>query len=76
MEPISAILTVVSVIETLMKVAPVVVSGIADLKEFAVALYEKFTGNNITPEQRKELEDKIEALHIEFQAPIPSEDQQ
>jgi hypothetical protein len=64
------------VITTGIKVAPMVIQAVQDLKVFAVALVEKFTGKELTVEQRKEVEDSIDALHLEFQAPIPPEEEQ
>lgn len=76
MDAVTAIGLVITVVKTAIEVAPVVVQGIQDMKSFAVALFQKFTGKDITPEQRVELEAQIDNLHAQFQAPIPPEDQQ
>lgn len=76
MDPLTAIGLVTTVIKTAIEVAPVIIKGAGDLKVFGTALFEKFTGGKITPEQRAELEAKIEELHNEFQAPIPPESEQ
>ena len=76
MDITAAIALSVTVIETLIKVAPLAVQAIGDLKVFAVTLFERFTGQTITDEQRVELEASIDALHNEFQQPIPAESDQ
>lgn len=76
MDPLAAIGLVTSAVEVAMKVYPVIVQGVENLKPFAVALYEKYTGEPITPEQRNELEAKIDDLHLQFQQPIPPEEDQ
>lgn len=76
MDPIAAISLVTTAIETAIKVAPILIEGIKDLKTFGVALYEKYTGTAITPENRLLLETRIDELHTEFQKPIPAEEDQ
>lgn len=71
MDVANAIQLAIAAVETAVKVAPIIAQGIGDLKVYAVALFEKFSGNEITPKQRQELEDKIDMMHLEFQAPIP-----
>lgn len=76
MEPLTAIGLVVTVIKTAIEVAPSVAKAIGDMKPYAVALFQKFTGNKPTDEQRKMLEDQIDEMHNRFQRPIPPENQQ
>lgn len=72
----AALQIAITVIETLVKVEPVIVKGISDLTPFVTALVERFTGVPLTDEERTALEAKLDELHNQFQAPIPSEDQQ
>lgn len=76
MDATTALNLVTTVISTLVKVEPVIVQGITDLKPFASALYQKFTGQEISADERTALEAKIDELSAEFQQPIPPEDQQ
>ena len=64
--------TVLAVIDTLIKFEPVIVQTGTDLKPFAVALYQKLTGQDITDEQRTSLEAGVDALYAQFETPLPA----
>lgn len=73
MDAATAIATVLTVIRTASEVAPVIIEGISDLKAFAVALYQKFTGEDISADDLANLEAQIDALHAELQEPLPDD---
>lgn len=76
MDIVAAISLASTVIKTLIEVEPIVVKTVSDLKPFGVALVAKFTGKDLTSEQRTEVEAKLDELHVEFQKPIPAAEQQ
>ena len=76
MDPLTAITLVTGAIETAIKVAPIAIEGIDNLKTFGVALYEKYTGKVATEEEKVAIWNRIEDLHNRFQAPIPAEEDQ
>ena len=53
MDPVTAIGLIITVVQTAIKAAPVIISSIKDIKEFASDLFQKFTGKALTDEQRK-----------------------
>lgn len=63
--------TVLTVIEALMKFTPVIVQAGADIKPFAVALYQQLSGQTITAAQRAELEAGVDALFARLEVPLP-----
>lgn len=68
--------TVLTTIDLLSKWAPVIEKGISDLMPFAESLYNKLSGGKaMTDAERQVLRDKLEALHNEFQSPMPPEPQ-
>jgi len=66
-----ALATVLTVIETLTKLAPTFVSTWNDLKPFANQLYTQFKGGQPTDEELMELERQIDALADRLQQPLP-----
>ena len=66
-----ALTSVLTVIETLTKLAPVFVSTWNDLKPFATELYAQFKGTQPTPEELTELETQLDALAVRLQQPLP-----
>ena len=71
MDLATALATVLTVIKTLAEVEPILVQGVNDLKPFAVALYEKLTGQTISDADLTALEAQVDALSAELQAPMP-----
>lgn len=63
--------TVLTVVETLTKLAPTFVSTWTDLKPFAVDLYTQFKGSKPTEDELTVLEAQIDALAARLQAPLP-----
>jgi len=76
MDAATAIGLVTTAIDVFTKVEPVLAQAITDLKPFAVALFEKFTGQNISDTDRADLEARIDDMHNQIQAPIPSDEDQ
>lgn len=72
MDPLTAITTVVTVINTLAKLEPEIVQGFANLKVFGTALFEQFTGSTISDADRATLEAKLDELHDQLQVPLPA----
>lgn len=66
-----ALETVVTVIETLSKLAPQFVATWNDLKPFANSLYAQFKGEQPTEQELLDLEAKIDALAARLQEPLP-----
>lgn len=73
MDVASTISTVISVIQAINTVAPIVIAGITDLKAFGVALYEKLSGKEISDADLAALEAQIDALSDELNSPMPPE---
>lgn len=73
MDPLTALNLVGTTIEVFTKLEPVVSKAITNFKPIAIALFEKYTGKEITPDQRQVLEDRIDEMHLNFQRPIPPE---
>lgn len=67
----NALATVLTVIETLTKLAPQLVATWNDLKPFATALYTQFKGAEPTEAELAELEAKIDELAARLQVPLP-----
>lgn len=67
----SILTTVLTVIEMLVKAAPVVIQAGADLKPFAIALYQQLSGGQLTEAQRVDLEAKVDALFARLEEPLP-----
>lgn len=65
--------TVIAAVETLIKLEPVIVQAGTNLKPYAVALYQKLSGQDITDEQRTALETALDALYADFEQPLPPE---
>lgn len=76
MDPIKALELTSAAVSLLIKLEPVAAKAFTNFKGFAVALFEKYTGKPITDEERQALDDNIDRMHSEFQAPIPPVDQQ
>lgn len=76
MDTALALSLVSTAIKTFIEVEPTIVKAISDLKPFAKALFERFTGKAISDVDRAALDAKIDELHAEFQAPIPAEEDQ
>ena len=76
MDIATAISLVTTVVETFIKVEPVIASTITDQKPFATALFERLTGQQISDSDRLTIETSIDALHAEFQQPIPVDSDQ
>lgn len=68
MDAIAAINTVVGVINTLIKVEPIITQTIKDFTPYATALYSQFTGKELTQAERDILEQRLDEMHNEFQA--------
>lgn len=64
--------TVLTAVEVLTKFQPLIVQAGADLKPYAVALYQKFTGTDLTDEQRAALEAGVDALYARAMEPLPA----
>lgn len=73
MDVASTISTVLAVIRALSEAAPIVYAGITDLKAFAVTLYSKIKGEDISEADLAALEAQIDALSDELNAPLPPE---
>lgn len=71
MDPVAALETVATVINTLAKVWPEVVAAGANLKTFGVTLYQEFTGTPISAADQASLEARIDQLSAQLQAPLP-----
>lgn len=67
----SVLTTVLTVIETLNKYAPVILQAGADIKPFAVDLYRQFKGSDVTSDERKEIEAAADALYNRLEEPLP-----
>lgn len=63
--------TVLTVVETLTKLAPTFVSTWTDLKPFATTLYTQFKGSAPTADELTALEAQIDALAARLQIPLP-----
>jgi hypothetical protein len=66
-----ALASVLTVIETLTKLAPTFVSTWNDLKPFAAQLYTQFKGEQPTDAELVDLEAQIDALATRLQIPLP-----
>jgi len=73
MDPVTAIATVLTVINTIAKVYPDVVEGVENLKKFGATLFQEFTGGSISDADLATLEADIDALHAQLQVPIPDD---
>lgn len=62
---------VLMAVETLVKTYPYIKQGFTDLKPYAVALWEKLSGKEITPEDRTVLENGVDALFARLMQPLP-----
>lgn len=63
--------TVLTVLQTLVKFAPTVIQAGADLKPFAVALYERLKGQELTTDERAVVEAGVDALYARLMEPLP-----
>lgn len=70
MDP-SVIVTVVSVIGTLIKTAPIVIKTAQDAKPFVMALIQALLGRAPTDEEITQLEEALTKLSAELQEPLP-----
>ena len=73
MDPVTAITTVLTVINTFAKVYPEVVQGLENLKKFGTTLFEEFTGSSISDTDLATLEAGIDDIHTRLQVPIPDD---
>ena len=64
--------TVITVIQLLVKLVPVVVQAGTDLQPFAVALFNHFNGKAPTAEELVALEAKVDELAARLQVPLPA----
>ena len=62
---------VLGAVETFIKVEPQIAKTISDLRPFAEALYQKFTGQAATAGQQQQISDGIDALFARLEAPLP-----
>ena len=67
----NVLLTVLTVVETLTRLAPQFVTTWQDLKPFAQSLYEQFKGSPPTADELTDLETQIDALAARLQEPLP-----
>lgn len=64
---------IATIIDSAVKLGPVVIKGIEDAKPFAEAIVEAILGGPTTPEKLDALEAKIKALSDQLQADLPPE---
>lgn len=75
MDPLSIIATIEGILSTVVKVAPVIESGVASITPFAEAIYNNLVkGNAITQAQLDALEAEVDTKAAEIQAPLPPDD--
>lgn len=67
MDAITAIGMATTAVKLLIQLEPTVVQGFKDIKGYAIALAEKWTGKPLTEEHRSALEDQIDEMHNRFQ---------
>ena len=73
MDPVTAITTVLTVINVISKVYPDVVEAFGNLKTFGTTLFEEFTGSSISDADLATLEAGIDNIHNQLQVPIPDD---
>lgn len=71
MDPVTALGTVITVINTLAGLEPEMVKAWGNLKTFGTALFEEFTGQPISDADRVALETQLDDLHAQLQVPLP-----
>ena len=71
MDPVAIISLVLSAVETFIKVEPQIVQTVKDLRPFAEALYQKWTGQAATAAQQTQISDGIDALFARLEVPLP-----
>jgi len=71
MDPVTAITTITTVIETAIKLEPQIIQGLNNLKIFGAALYQAFTGNAISADDQTTLEATIDNLYSQIVVPLP-----
>lgn len=74
MDPMTALSTVLTVVNTLAKLEPTFVAAWNNVKPFGVALYEKLTGQTISDADLVTLEAQLDALSAQLQEPLPPDD--
>lgn len=75
METAAIVSTILSVLNTVVKLAPAVESGVASLEPIAVTLYNNLVnGGSITQDQLTALETEVDAIATQIQAPLPADD--
>lgn len=67
------VVAIASIIESAVKLGPIVIKGVEDAKPFAEAIVEAILGGPTTPEKLDALEAKIAALSAQLQADLPPE---
>ncbi len=72
MDPVTALTLVVTVINTLAKLEPELVTAAQNLKTFGTTLFEEFTGQKISDTDLATLEAKIDDIHAQLQQPLPA----
>lgn len=74
MEPAAIITTILSVLNTVVKIAPTVVQAEASLEPVAVAIYNNLVnGAAITQVQLDALEAQVDSLAAQIQVPLPAD---
>lgn len=63
--------TVLTVLDVLTKVTPVIIKVGTDLKPFAESLFKQLKGGELTAAERTELERAVDAQYAKFMQPLP-----
>lgn len=75
MDTAAIIATIVSVLNTVVKIAPAVESGVVSLEPIAVNIFNNLVnGAAITQDQLTALETQVDALAAQIQQPLPADD--
>lgn len=64
---------IVGAIQTFREIEPVLAEGWNSVRPFAIALYQRLSGHDITEDELTALEASLDALHVDFQTPLPPE---
>jgi hypothetical protein len=71
MDPVAIATAVTTILEEVIKVAPLIEQGIATAEPYAQALIGLIEGTNVTQEQLDAAVANVQALSAQFQQPLP-----